>query len=263
MRQISIHKALCLGWRQELWLRVTRRRGAHTTTPGDRQWQMGTHHWNSWSRPSRAHTDRCLERCSGRGHIYQHSELSERKKISINQSWHEKKPTTTQLLRSLGSHITKNNMRASQLLSILSSALSESTVEPNNSPLILLSPRKFLHFYCLIPLHTKLGQQGQGELSNPHFRSCFSGSQIHPLCAGKSGCGEINHKARDEGSTAQSRGHFLSMIQSPETMAAFLCEGIHIMTQQSRRCNVLDLSASHTHSVFSQYLDIEVIVKAN
>lgn len=80
MRQISIHKALCLGWRQELWLRVTCRRGAHTTTPGDRQWQMGTHHWNSWSRPSRAHTDRCLERCSGRGHIYQHSELSERKK---------------------------------------------------------------------------------------------------------------------------------------------------------------------------------------
>lgn len=46
-------------------------------------------------------------------------------------------------------------------------------------------------------------------------------------------------------------------------MAAFLCEGIHIMTQQSRRCIVLDLSASHTHSVFSQYLDIEVIVKAN
>lgn len=56
---------------------------AHTAqTPRDGQQQVDTYHWSSWSPPSQAHTDRCLEQCSDRGHIYQHSGLSERK---INQ----------------------------------------------------------------------------------------------------------------------------------------------------------------------------------
>lgn len=55
--------------------------GLYNKASRDRQQQVETYHWSNWSHPSQAHTDRCLEQCSGHGHIYQHSGLSERKSI--------------------------------------------------------------------------------------------------------------------------------------------------------------------------------------
>lgn len=89
------------------------RQGAHRAkTSGDRQQQVGTHHWSSWSHPSQAHTDRCLEQCSDHGHIYQHSALSERKINQIRKVGTRKKPQQHSCFTYQSQVSLKNNMHA-------------------------------------------------------------------------------------------------------------------------------------------------------
>lgn len=103
----------------------------------------------------------------------------QREKNQSNQeSWHKKQNNNTAVaLPRLTYHLKTTSMPPNCLQSS-PLALFEFTVRPNNSPLILIFPSKFLHFYCLIPLHTKLGKQCQGELSNPHFKMVSVGRKI-------------------------------------------------------------------------------------
>lgn len=127
----------------------------------------------------------------------------QREKNQSNQEhWHKKNNNTAVTHPRLTYHLKTTRMLP-ELSSILPSVPLESTVEANNSP-FHCDISKFLHFYCLILLHTKLEMQCQGKLSNPHFKNCFGGSQIYPPHAGKRVCGETNHEASYEDSNCGS-----------------------------------------------------------
>lgn len=81
-------------------------------TSQDRQQQVDTHHWSSWCPPSQAHTDRCLEQCSDRGHIYLHSGLSEREINQMRNVGTRKTPQQHSCFPSRSQVSLKNNMHA-------------------------------------------------------------------------------------------------------------------------------------------------------